>query len=369
MKLVLDTNSLFSDFYLRGATFTVIAHEVDAGNLEVVVPEVVVLETVGNFHREIGGAQGHLSKFSEKFGRLLSDADEVSDMERKLVSLADKYETTLRRRLDALGARVEAIPDVAHADLVRRAAERRAPCDSHGNGYRDSLIWHTVVSVAEEDDDLVFVTRDDDFGDDETTGVLHPDLLAELAVAAPGVELTLRPDIVGAIRELLASGSEAEIAEMARQVRLDVLNEWLADAALHDEAILVKVESEPAGLPRSATGADVNWIEDVSEVEHLAVLRRLGDDVLVEFECEADVELELWVDDWDAEHSEMRAVERGRLGQVRVEMRKRLVFDCLATLDSFGRPVALEVTRVHAHEDDPGLLAWDPDICGCTRWG
>ena len=29
----------------------------------------------------------------------------------------------------------------------------------------------------------------------------------------------------------------------------------------------------------------------------------------------------------------------------------------------------LEVTRVHAHEDDPGLLAWDPDICGCTRWG
>lgn len=38
-------------------------------------------------------------------------------------------------------------------------------------------------------------------------------------------------------------------------------------------------------------------------------------------------------------------------------MRKRLVFDCLPTLDSFGRPVALEVTRVHAHEDDPGLLA------------
>lgn len=54
----------------------------------------------------------------------------------------------------------------------------------------------------------------------------------------------------------------------------------------------------------------------------------------------------MWVNDWDTEDlTDVRLLEHGLLGHVQVQVVKLLNFDCLVTLDSFGRPEALEITR------------------------
>ncbi len=370
MKLVVDANTLSSDHYLASPSFVVIANEIADGDLEVIVPEVAVIETVGNFRRSIDHAHNALEKFGGKWNRLLPDPTKLEDLDAYLDDLAATYEETLRAKLADLGARVQPIPDVAHESLVQRAVERRPPCDGNGNGYRDSLIWETILVIAAEGDDVVFVTNDTDFTieEEEDRRTLHPDLLADLEEAGVDVEVTVVADIHIAIREYL-SQDEAEIADLAQQVRLELLNEWLQeDAALYEGALQAKVDPEAAGLPRSATGAEIEYVEDVADVEEYSLLRRLGDSVLIEFEVRADAGVDVWIDEWDADDlGESRVRRQGSLGQVQVQLVKPLNFDCLVTLDGFGRPEALEITHVHADEDDEGRWAWDDEVCGCIR--
>lgn len=368
VKLILDANTLSSDHYLNGPSFTVIANEIAEGDLEVIIPEVAVIETVGNFRRSISDAHRALEKFAGKWNRLLPDAAKLDELDTYLNDLAAAYEETLRDKLTMLGARTQPIPEVDHALLVQRATERRRPCDNNGNGYRDTLIWETIVVVAREGDDVVFVTNDTDFTlerDDERE--LHPDLMADLEEAGVDVEVTIAPDLHTAIRQYLVHG-EAEVADLAQQVRLELLNEWLQDAALYEEALQAKVDPEAAGLPRSTVDAEIEYVEDIADVTNYSLLRKLGDSVLIEFEVQADAAVDIWVDELDVEDlTDVRVRQHGRLGQVQVQLLKRLNFDCLVTLDSFGRPEALEITRVHTDEDDVGLLAWDPEVCGCIR--
>jgi predicted nucleic acid-binding protein len=368
VKLVLDANVLSSDFYLAGPSFTVIANEIADGDLEVVVPEVAVIETIGNFRRSIADAHEALKRFEGKWNRLLPESSKLDQFDTYLDDLAAAYEDTLREKLKMLGAHVQPIPKVDHELLVQRAADRRRPCDSNGNGYRDSLVWETILEVAQEGDDIVFVTSDTDFTlEAEGERSLHPDLLADLEAADVEAEVTIVADLHTAIRQYLVHG-EAEIGDLAQQVRLELLNDWLQDAALYEAALQAKVDPEASGLLRSTTGAEIEYVEDVSDVTDYSLLRKLGDSVLIEFEVEATAGVEMWVDEWDADDfAEARVRERGRLGQARVFLVKPLVFDCLATLDSFGRPEALEITQVHAVEGDDGLYAWDPDVCGCIN--
>jgi hypothetical protein len=366
VKLVVDANTLSSDHYLGGPSFTVIANEIADGHLEVIVSEVAVIETVGNYRRSIGDAHTHLEKFSAKCKRLLPETSKVEALDTYLDDLAEAYEETLRRTLDELGARIEPIPDVDHVELVERAVQRRRPYDSSGNGYRDTLIWKTILVVAEEGDDIVFVTNDNDFTIEEAGArKLHPHLVEDLEQA--GVDVTIVADLHDAIRQYLVQG-EAEVADLAQQVRLELLNEWLWDSELYDEALQAKVDPEAAGLPRSTTGIEIEYVEDLSEVTKYSLLRKLGNSVLIEFEVQGDTAVDIWVDEEDVEEVRVRRfLEHGQMGQVRVQLVKPLNFDCLATLDSFGRPEALEITRVHADEDDPGLIAWDTEVCGCIR--
>lgn len=368
VKLVVDANTLSSDHYLAGPSFTVIANEIADGDLEVIVPEVAVIETVGNFRRSISDAHDALEKFSGKWKRLLPEPTKVDALDTYLDELAAAYEETLRAKLMVLGARIEPIPDVDHALLVKRATERRRPCDKNGNGYRDTLIWETIITVAKEGDDIVFVTNDTDFTiEEEGERNLHPDLLADLDEADVDVEVKIVADLHAAIRQYLVHG-EAEVADLAQQVRLELLNEWLQDAALYEEALHAKVDPEAAGLPRSATGAEIEYVEDVSDVTDYSVLRKLGNSVLIEFEVRADAGVDMWVDEWDIDDlTDHRVREHGQLGQIQVQLVKPLNFDCLVTLDSFGRPEALEITQVHADEDDAGLFVWDAEVCGCIR--
>ena len=65
------------------------------------------------------------------------------------------------------------------------------------------------------------------------------------------VEVAIAADLHAAIREYLVHG-EAEVAALAQRVRLELLNDWLQDGTLYEEAMQVKIDPEAAGLPRSA---------------------------------------------------------------------------------------------------------------------
>jgi hypothetical protein len=95
----------------------------------------------------------------------------------------DEYETFLRSTLDRNGAFVPPLPEIDVSDLVDRAVQRRRPFDENGSGFRDSLLWETVVSELRDNAeiDLTLISRDGKaFQESKGSSALHPDLHREL---------------------------------------------------------------------------------------------------------------------------------------------------------------------------------------------
>ena len=66
---------------------------------------------------------------------------------------SDEYEEWLPRRLVELGIEIEPVPAVEHMEIARRASAGRTPFTRNKDGktkdgYRDTLIWLTVLAVA-----------------------------------------------------------------------------------------------------------------------------------------------------------------------------------------------------------------------------
>jgi len=88
-------------------------------------------------------------------------------------------------------------PDVSHRDVTARALARRRPFDSLGHeGYRDALIWESVLAFARTlaRERVVLVSRNSkDFAD--AAGDLHADLRRDVAALTTASTVTLVRDV------------------------------------------------------------------------------------------------------------------------------------------------------------------------------
>jgi len=152
--LVLDSTSLVADFRVRSPTTVGLFDRAAAGKLSIVVPEIVVREVVGKFKQELKDARSHLVRARSKFVRLGVPLD-VPDLD--VDALGTEYEQYLRSTFERIGAEIPSPPDITHLELVDRAIAQRKPFRESGTGYRDALIWETVVRYAAASD-VTFVT-------------------------------------------------------------------------------------------------------------------------------------------------------------------------------------------------------------------
>lgn len=131
------------------------------------------------------------------------------------------------------------IPDVPHARLIDKAATRTRPFDDNGNGYRDALVWASVLELLEVGGDRVILISDDKaFSATNEPGQLHPDLLKELAEVGHAGRVALYSDV----RELVGKLPEAQRL-VDHWSKVFAGNLELSDAL---DAYLVKLANEEA---------------------------------------------------------------------------------------------------------------------------
>jgi len=93
------------------------------------------------------------------------------------------YKDSSDALLRDLKARIVPFPKVGHAELVQRALAPIKPFVESGRGYRDALIWYTILELLQATtSDLVFVSQnsEDWCGKHKEEFVFHSDLLEEL---------------------------------------------------------------------------------------------------------------------------------------------------------------------------------------------
>ena len=185
MKVILDTNIIFSDFHLKGARIKNLCESVKSTGDTVHIPEVVVDESINKYREKTRECKLKIDRGISDFKRLTGkDVEDNPISDEFILKESEKYARSFKKQLQELGIKIIPYPSISHQELVKRDLARKKPFQETGKGYRDALIWESVKSICEkslslfENPKIIFVNKiHKDFCEE---GLLHPDLKEDL---------------------------------------------------------------------------------------------------------------------------------------------------------------------------------------------
>jgi len=316
MHVVLDTNVFFSDFRMEGNAFRVLLASTERLGIAVYVPEVVLDEISSCYRREMEALRAKLDKAASTWqrysGRSICSLPSDEDMAQE----CSHYSTWLRAKLESIQAVIPAYPDVSHRVLAQRAMARRRPFREDDRGYRDALIWETVLSLCAGIGEPMFLVSKNrkDFGDGPEP---HADLVADLC------ERGLSEDMVrvfSSLADLKLHEQLERLDDLIERFSTDAVPDFSLHSWVQDQLIDVLREGEWAGallgLTRSSSDACLSSIDrvvaisvdDVRQLPNgdllLAATARLSAEVQVHGDLESyyrdEGYRELWEDGFPA---------------------------------------------------------------------
>lgn len=302
MIVVLDSSAIYGDPMLRRLPARILLAASRQGQLRLVLPEVVISELPKLYREQLDAAARDVCRGLEKLAHL--GVTGLPNVEIDRQALLDAFEPALRDRLTCHGAETAPVPQPDHADLVSRAVAERKPFGSKSRGYRDVLIWLTVLDLALQDE-VALVSKDGDFGRGEPPS-FHEEMIEDLA------DLDLEEDRVLMYRKL--ENAVSGLVPVSEQVLVEV-RDLLENQPVWAEELEATVRDLLDGLSIDSgdevtlTSATEGEIEDVLVVDtELRAVRfheayELDDErhAAVEIEVDADVALELGLNNWSAE--------------------------------------------------------------------
>lgn len=351
--VVVDTNAVYFDLRLTNVVWDVLAGAVADGTICVRFPATAIQEMVAKYSGQVQAA----IKQVEAAARLAGDAEISSAVVASLQAADAGYRDYLEERLELLGAELLPYPEQSHEVITARALARIAPFNSNGGGYRDTCIWLSTLDAAQDlDRDIILVSNDSAFKQDGAD-VLATSLVEEAAGLGRGA--VLAKDLKTIVAVHLATPDMLGVTD---GVKTENLAAFLSEN-LYDSLPVAQLEPEPLALPRTARDIELNYAENVRDVRTNFVRVLQDGRKIFSFSAQVDAELEMAVDEFDAEHEGFTILNRLGLGDARARAHKPLHLEGLATF-SIGDPVAVDVTEWAAPGDDDGHIYWE-DPCGC----
>jgi hypothetical protein len=196
--VVLDSNAVILDLRPAEAGWTQLLEAARTQRAKILVPAIVVDEL---------GAH-----------RTNRHQPDVANAIAALAAWRDGRADRLVERLLGGGAGMALLPypEVPHQVVAARALARRRPFDRLGHdGYRDTLVWESVLAHARSlprGSRVAFVSRNSkDFAadGDEGSDALHPHLVQDVAAAAGEAEVELVRDLARLAARLAIPGPAA----------------------------------------------------------------------------------------------------------------------------------------------------------------
>lgn len=309
MRVVLDSNIILNtQFHFRTAHIAAVLAAAQPLHVEILIPEVVFLESCNLYHRELQEKADKYRVAASRLQDLLVDplGHEITDLF-FVANRVQEYRQSLEARLRSGGFRRLPIPDVEHRHIVNAAISKRKPFGGN-DGYRDYLIWLSILDeVQSNPDDLpVYLISDNlnDFAADPkaSSPSLHPDFAQDLldrGLPADGVVYyrstpSFRDTVINPRLDFLATVSEkVRLGKFESQDFYDyipnAIGEWLYSK-------MNNVDIKVFGLD-----PEIEWIEfaDVDQIDeyHHADVRALPNDelaidLIVDATCSFHVEVD-----------------------------------------------------------------------------
>jgi len=236
--IIIDTNLFMRDFSQEGYQFQGLYNFLEMTNSKLLIPDVVEREVFKNFAKNVNKAFENVIDINKKYPKSI----EITKPPEKIIG---DFKNMWHRRNERNG-RIEVLGydgiELEHI-LIRSLAEK-PPFGLKSKGFRDGIIWHTVLQVIKENPSskVSFLTDNStDFGKES----LLPELVEELGERKS--DFFYHSDI-GAFLETHG--------EKIRGIDREKVRIWLAEIENLLDIIAAEAEKE-----------DYNWSLDLFEYE------------------------------------------------------------------------------------------------------
>ncbi|MGY4868389.1 PIN domain-containing protein [Mycolicibacterium elephantis] len=318
--VVLDTNQVRDFPMLESRDWDELIAKAAAWDLKFAVPEVCFYEAVRVVRRKWTNERTALKKFR---ARELDLDDEMQAILEKVDSKIDGYEEALKARLAEVGAEIVAIPSSLELfDVMLHAIDRRAPYteESKRDGFRDTLIWYTTLSIAARDKDcdvwLVSANINDFGGDTDDQEAcpypLHPQLIEDLETANLSGRLSYVKTL-GRLRQHLAATYEAlpanERGALIEALRMDEFDSRLSSALVGEV-----LDKASVALPvKTLEGVLEYFVTTPDTLEFVDAAKRGGGTWTAQFHLKIEASVALLLDEGDTSSIEKTLMIAGRI--------------------------------------------------------
>ncbi len=305
MQVVLDTNIIVADYHLVGTHAITFRDASKRLGYSLAIPGVVFDETINKYNEELRECTKTIKKGLKKIRKLTGREIPLDGLQESLDLTAEEYKTKLIKTIDSVKGLILRYPIITHEKLVRRALNRKKPFHKEGRGYRDALIWETVLEIAKADNKpVIFITanRKEYFGPESG---LHLDLLSDLK------ELGIDEDKVKIYKDFSDFNQKYIIPRLQHLEDLrDQLSRSehpdlnLSEAILDNQGELIywpEISAKKLMFRWEFESPSMSAIHEVYNLKVNNVMKLYSGKLLIEFEADAECEYDFYVHKGDLE--------------------------------------------------------------------
>jgi hypothetical protein len=279
--VVLDTNQFHGDPRMSLRNFRILLAQHEQGTIELAIPEVVLQELPKMHAREYAAARAKVTGGLEKLRALGHDAETPPGLSEAAEAQRD-YAAWLRGYLAKRSVRTSALPGTDLGRLLADSVAERRPWRPDSKGFRDALIWYTVLELAAECEVILITNNSRDFAQaEQARDVLHPELRRDVVALGHGEErVRLAPSLLHYIQHYV-SPAEQQLLHVRERLKSD--QPWREDLWNQVEQSLWRLELE--------TWDEVTVVRsDYAEIDNIEVAEVAVEDVQITNAYEAGID-------------------------------------------------------------------------------
>lgn len=182
MDIILDSNIYRADISLRSKDFDILIDYLHRTNSSLIIPEIILDEIIGLYRRTVMERSQELNKTITNWNLILIDQDRhIVLPELQIVEEVNKYKRHILERLEVKAQNILPYNNDLLPIISKRAIDRKKPSGEKGQGFRDTLIWLTMLDYCKKNNDkqIIFISSNTDDFSNSLKQSLHESLNEE----------------------------------------------------------------------------------------------------------------------------------------------------------------------------------------------
>lgn len=180
MDIILDTNIIISENFLRTKKFAVLIDYLKKTHSRIVLPQIVKEESISQYEKMVSSKLIEATKKIEDFSKICFTPVAI-DFNIEVINETRNYIAYIQKlSKDGLLYEIPYDDKFLH-EVVFRMINRKKPCSQKGEESRDAILWLSIKNLLKKEKSVAFVSNNSNEFASYDKKDLHPDLRAELA--------------------------------------------------------------------------------------------------------------------------------------------------------------------------------------------